>query len=372
MDSVWDYLTACCSALQSLQTYYFLPAQDVWINNRRFRILRQIAEGGYSFVYLAKELPTEDRATVLDAKYALKKILATTKEQLADAQREIDVLQKLRHPGVIPLLESGVVTEASAEGGSMQVVYMLFPWFKEGSAVDVVEKVHTNGRRLSPYNVVDIFRQVCEGVKHMHQQGMTHRDIKPHNVLLTHRGELDHGLDGEELIPVLEAIPENSSSSESYGLDSPGWERTFGYKAVLTDLGSVGSVKVQISNRAEAVALQEEAQALCTAPYRAPELFDVPSPTTIDDRIDTWSLGCTLYYLMYGVSPFERVLNEAGGSLALAVVNGRVHWPKPPFLQYPEEIHSIVVACLDTSPQTRPGVSQVLERVNRVLKGLPR
>ena len=61
-------------------------------------------------------------------------------------------------------------------------------------------------------------------------------------------------------------------------------------------------------------------QALCSAPYRAPELYDVPSPGTITPRIDTWSLGCTLYYLMYGVSPFERVLNEAGGSLALAVV----------------------------------------------------
>jgi len=40
--------------------------------------------------------------------------------------------------------------------------------------------------------------------------------------------------------------------------------------------------------------VQEEAEAHCTAPYRAPELFDVASQCTIDERVDTWSLGCLL------------------------------------------------------------------------------
>ena len=61
-------------------------------------------------------------------------------------------------------------------------------------------------------------------------------------------------------------------------------------------------------------------QAHCTAPYKAPELYDVPSQCTIDQRIDVWSLGCVLYFMMYGVSPFERATVEAGGSLALAVI----------------------------------------------------
>ena len=40
--------------------------------------------------------------------------------------------------------------------------------------------------------------------------------------------------------------------------------------------------------------LQEDAEAHCTAPYRAPELFDVPSHCIIDERVDVWSLGCLL------------------------------------------------------------------------------
>jgi serine/threonine kinase 16 len=35
-------------------------------------------------------------------------------------------------------------------------------------------------------------------------------------------------------------------------------------------------------------------QAHCTATFRAPELFDVPSHCTVDGRMDVWALGCTL------------------------------------------------------------------------------
>ena len=39
---------------------------------------------------------------------------------------------------------------------------------------------------------------------------------------------------------------------------------------------------------------QEDAEAHCTAPHRAPELFDVPSHCVVDERVDVWSLGCLL------------------------------------------------------------------------------
>ncbi|GMH43610.1 hypothetical protein BSKO_11532 [Bryopsis sp. KO-2023] len=367
MEGVWDLLTTCWSSLH-LPFLSTLPAQDIFFSNRKFRVIQQLGEGGYSFVYLVKELPTVDALHVHCQRYALKKMLVSTGEQLINAQQEIDVLRQSRHPHIIPLLEASIVPEGFGEG-EIHTVYMLFPWFREGTAVDVVSRLCNAHSRLSPFNVLDIFRQVCEGVAALHKTGYTHRDIKPHNILLEKRiqGEEGEGthVSNSASVAMLSTIPEVSDEE----LDPDDCQNAVSYNAVLTDFGSVGPAEVSISTRQQALILQEEAQALCSMPYRAPELYDVPSSCVIDEKIDVWSLGCTLYFLMYGVSPFEGVLNEAGGSLALAVMNGRVTWPKPPTEHYPEELHSLVVYCLDTNLETRPGLQDLIDRVKDALKG---
>merc|ERR1719217_1242279 len=71
------------------------------------------------------------------------------------------------------------------------------------------------------------------------------------------------------------------------------------------DFGSATTARRKIGGRTEALLMQEDAAQNCSMPYRAPELFDVPSDATIDERTDVFSLGGTLYAMAFYYSPFE-------------------------------------------------------------------
>lgn len=131
------------------------------------------------------------------------------------------------------------------------------------------------------------------------------------------------------------------------------------WRAVIMDFGSARPRHANVAARSDAVAVQEDAEANCTAPYRAPELFDCPSPAALDyAACDVWSLGVTAFAAMYGQSPFQLAAN-AGGSVALAVINGAIPWPKDPACAYPEQLVQVVKACLAHDPGARPTAGQV-------------
>lgn len=96
-------------------------------------------------------------------------------------------------------------------------------------------------------------------------------------------------------------------------------------------------------------------------PYRAPELFDVKTETTLDEKVDIWSLGCTLFAMAYGQSPFEVNLNENGGSVALAVLNAQFKFPNDP--EYSQEFKDLISWMLTADPSTRPDIHEVITKL---------
>ncbi|VAI32036.1 unnamed protein product [Triticum turgidum subsp. durum] len=90
---------------------------DVWINERRFRVLRQIGEGGFAFVYLVKEHDASSDAArdrhpshvSDDGTYAMKKVLIQSREQLDLVKEEIRVSSLFNHPNLLPLLDHAII-----------------------------------------------------------------------------------------------------------------------------------------------------------------------------------------------------------------------------------------------------------------------
>ncbi|KAH7851262.1 hypothetical protein Vadar_009175 [Vaccinium darrowii] len=297
---------------------------DVWINENRFRIVRQLGEGGFAYVYLVKEVLTDSAAASGgglalkvkdtshlsdDGTYAMKKVLIQNTEQLELVREEIRVSSLFSHPNLLPLLDHAIIAvKPTQEGSWKNEAYLLFPVHLDGTLLDNANAMKAKKEFFSTSNVLHIFRQLCAGLKHMHNfdPPYAHNDVKPGNVLITHRK-------GQ---PPL---------------------------TILMDFGSARPSRKQIRSRTEALQLQEWASEHCSAPFRAPELWDCPSHADIDERTDIWSLGCTLFAIMYGVSPFEYALGESGGSLQLAIVNGQIKWPAGPNPPYPEALHNSLI-----------------------------
>ena len=72
--------------------------------------------------------------------------------------------------------------------------------------------------------------------------------------------------------------------------------------------------------------------------------------------------------MLYNVSPFERVLGEAGGSLMLAVINGSVTFPERD--RRPGGVKQLVLTCLKPEPEQRPYVADIMSQVRDLLHTL--
>jgi serine/threonine kinase 16 len=152
-----------------------------------------------------------------------------------------------------------------------------------------------------------------------------------------------------------------------------------GTQPILMDLGSLAPSPTPITSRSLALAVQDTAAEHSTMPYRAPELFDVKTGSTIDTKVDIWSLGCTLYACLVGKSPFEMRSDETGGSLSLWVLGGDWRFPDEDSNGKkkagteggtPDSIRDIVRTCLRVEASERPDVGELIDMVQQCIEGL--
>ena len=227
-----------------------------------YRIVRQLGSGGMGEVFLAED-------TTLGRKVAIKMLPERSAGSSLARQRlinEAKAAAALDHPNICAIHEVGEEDDC---------VFIVMQYVDGESLADRIAQ-----HALAPAEVVDIGIQAAQALEAAHAAGVVHRDIKPHNIILTPRGQLkvlDFGL-------AKLAAPDLAATQTS---------------GRLTVAGSV----------------------LGTPAFMSPEQL---RGEDIDARADIYALGVTLYECATGRSAF------GGGTLVEVAMRVMSVTPTPP------------------------------------------
>ena len=204
-----------------------------------YDIEREIGQGAFATVYLARDLKHE-------RKVAIKVLHGDPNSDTGELRfiREIRMLARLQHPNILPLHDSGHVES---------LLYYVMPYVQGETLRERIERE----RQLDPDAAARIARDVADALAYAHGQGIIHRDIKPENILLS----AGH--------PIL---------------------ADFGIARVI-DLAGVKQL-TRTGNASPG-----------TPAYMSPE--QLLNDAEVDGRSDIYSLGCVLFEMLTGATPFS-------------------------------------------------------------------
>jgi serine/threonine kinase 16 len=313
-------------------------------SGKRVFMGKLLAEGGFSFVFEA----FDDK----NMRYALKRILCADREMVQNCRHEIKVHRDCHHhPNVMPLLGAVVLPNEC---------YMLFPYCPQSlrDVVNTINPLLNNNaikggaeRPWSEGSILSLFSRVCAGVQALHDHGYSHRDIKLENIMMG------------------SASSSSSSSSSKHVCTTP----------LIMDFGSAGPLEQTIHDRRDLLDVIDRAAEHTSLAYRAPELLEgiLRVGDVVDFRaVDVWSLGCTLFALLYGASPFECEFRNNAARLQIIdcthlSILGGIPKPKgPPVSQwYAKDLMvQLVEPMLAKDRDKRPSLPQVRDTIRTLMQ----
>jgi len=274
--------------------------EEVQSLSQRYEVLEKVGVGGMATVYKAKDKRT---GHLVALKVPQERFVGDPRF-VRRFHREAEVLARMDHPNIVKVYDHGQV-----DG-----VHFIAMEFLDGEGLDrLIEE-----RRLNLKQAAAILARVADALRHIHAQGIVHRDIKPGNVMVLKGALREDGVDprGVRLMD-------------------------FGIAAgkVLTRLTITGA-------------------RIGTPVYMSPEQA---KGQKLDHRSDIYSLGIVLYEALTGQPPFT------GGYEA--VIHQQIFQvPTPPKQlrpEIPQALSDLALRMLEKDPAKRPG----LEEVIRVLEG---
>ena len=250
----------------------------------RYKIIGKIGSGGMANVYLAQDL-------ILERQVAVKMMSLTFNEDeesdnLRRFQREALSSTELIHPNIVNIYDVG-------EGERPYIVME----YVEGT--DLKKYIQEN--HPIPYSkVIKIMSQILSGISYAHRNGVIHRDIKPHNILIDKEGTVK-----------------------------------------ITDFG----IAVALSQNS----ITQTNSILGSVQYISPEQA---RGNMVTKQSDIYSLGIVLYEMLTGVVPFE-------GESAVSVALKHFQSPIPSLREFdtriPQPLENVVLRAAAKDAKDRYG-----------------
>ena len=265
----------------------------------RYLIIRKLGSGGMANVYLAsdQELGSRVAIKILDDRHA-------RDEQFVERfRREAQNAAGLSHPNIVSIYDRG-----EAEG-----TYYIAMEYVEGRTL----KELLVARGPSPLGIaIDYTRQILSALRFAHRNGIVHRDIKPHNVIV----------DGEGRVKVMD-----------FGIARAG------AASQMTEAGSI----------------------IGTAQYLSPEQA---RGAPVDQTSDLYSTGIVLYELLTGGVPFN---GETPVEIAMKHLSQVPAPPSSHRAEIPRDLDYVALRALAKDPADRYHSAEEMDSdLERIARGI--
>lgn len=263
----------------------------------RYEIVEKIGGGGMSLVYKAK-------CKVLNRFVAIKILrdeLTTDPDFVAKFKQESLSAASLTHPNIVNIYDTGIEDD---------IYYIVMEYVKG----ETLKKYINRKGRLTEQETIKISMQVAEGLKHAHSNNIVHRDIKPHNILITEEGI-----------------------------------------AKVTDFG--------IARAATSSTINNTSNVIGSVHYFSPEQA---RGGYVDDKSDIYSLGIVMYEMITGVVPFDA---DNHISVAMKQIQEKPVLPSKKIknLQISKELEDIIMKCLEKHQSFRfQNVEEFIKKMNSI------
>ena len=266
----------------------------------RYEIIKKIGDGGMAFVYEAKDRLLNRTVAVK----VLRPEFVDDEEFLGKFKREAEAVASLSHPNIVNVYDVG-------EDG--KVHYIVMELVEGQNLKDIIKNEGT----LDEYTALDITKQIAKALGAAHKKGIIHRDIKPHNILISNEGRLVKVTD----FGIAKAV---SSST-------------------MTSTGSIiGSVH-----------------------YFSPEQA---KGKYVGNTTDLYSLGIVLYEMIIGRVPFR---GDSPISIALQHINDEIEFTQEEKVAIPQSVRNIIKKLTSKSSDDRyQGADELIEDIEYIEKNI--